>query len=315
LEASLPAGAWEQPGFYERLYLYQSYNWYAFIRQDFLKYYRYSQKWVNLFHDQPLMIRVETSHYIKGLHNLLNAHFVTRNYGKFEEVLQQFERFAETERVRENDNFRIQAFIYITSSKINQHVMLGSFREGLIQVPEIEKKLREYELFIDQHRVLVLNYKIASLFFGAGDYGTCIDYLQRIINDPVDLRKDLQCYARLLRLLAHYELGNFELIEPLTKSVYRFMAKMDNLTVMEKEIFSFLRHSFKVSRTRLKLELNEFLQKIKLFEGNRFETRAFAYLDIISWLESKVYEKPMSRIIQEKYQASRKRSRVPREVS
>src|ERR1700740_1729351 len=51
---NLPAKANEQTGFYERLYLYQSYNWYAFIRQDFLMYYRYSQKWIDLFDEQPL---------------------------------------------------------------------------------------------------------------------------------------------------------------------------------------------------------------------------------------------------------------------
>ena len=55
-------------------------RWYAFIRQDFLQYYRYTQKWVDLFQEQPLMIRVETGHYIKGMHNLLNAHFDLRNY-------------------------------------------------------------------------------------------------------------------------------------------------------------------------------------------------------------------------------------------
>jgi hypothetical protein len=307
LRSNLPAGAWDQTGFYEKLYLYQSYSWYAFIRQDFLMYYRYSQKWVDIFDAQPLMIRVETGHYIKGLHNLLNAHFDLRNFRKFEITLRHFEDFALTERVRENDNFRIQAFIYISSSKINQHCMLGTFAEGLLLVPEIEDKLEENDLFIDRHRILVLNYKIATLFFGSGDYGTCIDYLQRIINDPVDMRNDLQCYARLLHLLAHYELGNFELIEPLTRSVYRFMAKLENLTVMEEEIFKFLRHSFKVSRNKVKPELRNFLQKIKQFEKRRFETRSFAYLDIISWLESKVFDKPMSLIIKEKYLKSKKR--------
>ena len=63
-------------------------------------------------------------------------------------------------------------------------------------------------MFIDSHRILVLNYKIAILYFGSGDYNTCIDYLQKIINDKTDLRYDLQCYARLVHLMAHYELGN-----------------------------------------------------------------------------------------------------------
>ncbi|MEO7983681.1 MAG: hypothetical protein ABI688_06345, partial [Bacteroidota bacterium] len=48
-EKNLPPDTGKATGFYERLYLYQCYVWYAFIRQDFLQYYRYSQKWVDLF--------------------------------------------------------------------------------------------------------------------------------------------------------------------------------------------------------------------------------------------------------------------------
>src|ERR1043165_5124750 len=59
----LPTGLNGQNGFYENLYLYQSYCWYTYICQDFLMYYRYTQKWVDLFHDQPHMLPVETGHY------------------------------------------------------------------------------------------------------------------------------------------------------------------------------------------------------------------------------------------------------------
>lgn len=252
------------------------------------------------------MVRVETGHYIKALHNLLNAHFDLRNYDKFEEVLRQFEEFSQSDRVRENDNFRIQSFLYITTAKINQVFMVGNFKEGLKMVPEIEQKLVEYELFIDRHRILVLNYKIASMYFGSGDYDTCIDYLQRIINDQGDLRNDLQCYARVLHLMAHYELKNFELMESLTKSVYRFMARRERLTRVEEEMFRFLRTSFQTSRSELRAQFEIFLGKIKLFEKNRYEARAFAYLDLVSWVESKVYQRPMSEIIAEKYRSSKR---------
>src|ERR1700722_15963536 len=308
LEEHLPSDAWQQTGFYERLYLYQSYNWYAFIRQDFLMYYRYSQKWVDLFEEQPLMIRVETGHYIKALHNLLNAHFDLRNHTKFETILRKFEAFSGTDRVTENDNFRIQSFVYITTARINQVFMRGTFKEGLRMVPGIEAQLAEYDLFIDRHRILVLNYKIASLFFGAGDYGTSIDYLQRIINDQQDLRNDLQCYARVLHLMAHYELGNFELMESLTKSVYRFMAKRERVTKVEEEMFRFLRTSFHTSRSSTRAEFEKFLEKIRTFEGSRYEACAFAYMDLVSWVESKVFQRPMSDIISEKYRKNKRSS-------
>lgn len=304
---NLPANAETITDFYERLYLYQSYCWYAFIRQDFLMYYRYSQKWIDLFQEEPDMISVETGHFVKGMHSVLNAHFNLRNFQQFQIILEKFEKFSKMPPANTNDNFRIHTFIYIHAARINWHLMTGSFSEGLAMIPYIEAKLDEYALYVDRHRILIFNYKIAMLYFGSGDYERCIDYLQRIINDHVSLRIDLQCYARLLHLMAHYELGNDSIIESLIKSVYRFMAKMQNLTVVEEEIFKFIRNSFKVSPRLLKSSLEEFLNKIKHLEKNRFETRAFAYLDVLSWVESKVYEKPLSKVIRDKYLNSKKR--------
>ncbi len=294
--------------FYERLYLYQSYCWYAFIRQDFLQYYRYSKKWIDLFDAEPNMVNVETGHYVKGMHTLLNALFNLRNFQQFQITLKKFIKFSQTETANTNDNFRIHTFIYISAAKINWHIMTGTFKEGLALIADIEKGLEDYALYIDRHRVLVFNYKIATLYFGNGDYERCIDYLQKIINDNVNLRIDLQCYARLLHLMAHFELGNDVILESLIKSVYRFMAKMKNLTVVEKEIFKFIRSSFNLSPKLLKSELESFLNRIKHLEKNRYETRAFAYLDVISWAESKVYGKPMSYIMQQKYHNSKKRN-------
>ncbi len=306
---SLPADADAIDGFYEKLYLYQSYCWYGFIRQDFFMYYRYSQKWINLFTENPVMTAVETGHYIKGMHNLLNAHFDLRNFKKFRIALLQFEEFAKTPVANQHDNFRTHTSIYINSARINQFLMQGNFMKGLTIVPQIEEKLKEYALFVDSHRILVFNYKFASLYFGAGEYNIAIDYLHKIINDnQPGLRNDLQCYARLMHLLCHYEIGNEEILDPLIKSVYRFMARMKNLTIVEEAIFSFLRHSFKIkSKKILKTELQVFLGKIKHLEKNRFETRSFAYLDVISWVESKVLEKPMEEIINAKFMKSRHR--------
>ena len=288
-------------GFYEKLYLYQSYCWYAFIRQDFLMYYRYAQKWVDLFEREPFMIEVETAHYIKGMHNLLGAHFDLQNHSKFRETLKKLEDFAAWNVVLNNENNRIQVFIYLHIAKLNKHFMEGTFTSGLELVPEIEKNLQEYLISLDRHRILVFYYKIASLYFGSGKYDVAIGYLNKIINWKVDLRTDLQCYSRLLHLIAHYELGNVEILEYLTKSVFRFMSKMENLSIVEKEIFSFIRRSFRLSPGSLKPEFENLLEKLRQLQKNHTEARAFAYLDIISWLESKIRNVPVQDVIREKY--------------
>ncbi len=85
------------------------------------------------------------------------------------------------------------------------------------------------------------------------------------------------------------------------------MSKMKNLNVVEEEIFRFVKHSFAVSPRQLQPELEKLLQKIKHLEKNRHQTRSFAYMDIISWLESKVYNKSMSKVIYEKYMESKRK--------
>jgi hypothetical protein len=247
------------------------------------------------------MVEIETALYIKGLHNLMSAHFDLRNYQKFNETILLFEQFIQTPVIQQNQNNLIQTFVYLNTAKLNKHFMEGSFTEGLSLVPFIEEKLKEYELFLDKHRVLVFYYKIASLYFGSGDNERSIDYLNKIINWKVNLRTDIQCYARLLHLIAHYELGNYDLLEYLLKSVYRFMSKMQNLSTVEEEIFRFLKNSFHSTPKQLKSQFELLLSILKPLEKSRLESRAFMYLDIISWLESKIENKPVQSVIRQKY--------------
>jgi hypothetical protein len=297
-------------GFYEKMYRYQCKCWYGFINQDFLLHYRYSQKWVDLYEANENMKMIETAQYIKALHNLISAHFDLRNVQKLKDTIALLEQFSKEPIVLNNKNNQIQCFVYIYIAKINQHFLEGSFSEGLDMIPTMEEQLKEIEPFIDSHRVLVFYYKIACLYFGAGESAKAIDYLNKIINWKLNLRDDLQCYARLLHLIAHYELGNMEVVNYLSKSVYRFMGKMDNLSTVEEILFNFLKKSIQkygragvagMNKEELKQAFEELLILLRPLQQNKLESRAFMYLDIISWLESRIQEKEVQSIIREKF--------------
>ena len=130
-EKQIPPGAYNAGGFYEKLYLYQSYCWYATIRQDFLQYYRYSNKWVNLFQEYPEVLTIETATYIKGMHNLMSAHFYLLNEQKLHAVIKSFEQFAHTKLVEQNENKRNLTNTYLYTSRINLYFLKGTFTKGL----------------------------------------------------------------------------------------------------------------------------------------------------------------------------------------
>jgi hypothetical protein len=108
--------------FYEQLYLYQSHCWVAFIRQDYLLYYRYTQMG-GLFEKYPAMIEAETAHYIKGMHNLMSAHFDLSNEAKLNESIEQLEKFSHRKVAQQNENYRILCFVYLSIAKINKHFL------------------------------------------------------------------------------------------------------------------------------------------------------------------------------------------------
>jgi len=304
---NLPADLDRVNGFYERLYLYQSYCWLAFIRQDFLLNYRYARKWLDLYEEDPRMVGIETGHYIKGLNSLLNAHFALRDFRGFERTLGDFERFAATEEAQRHDNFRVHASIYMNSARINGHLMRGTFSEGVKLVPEVERSLAEWKLFVDPHRIMLFNYKFASMYFGNRDFGRAIDYTRVIIDEGGEMRVDLQCYARLVHLLSHYELGNYEILDSLSKSAMRFFSRMKKLTDVERATFDFVQHSFGHPPREIRERLQKLYDRISHLEKSRFETRSFAYLDIISWAESKLTGRTMESVMFGKYRQSPRR--------
>lgn len=291
----------DQISFFGKAYLHQSYCWYYIIQLDFTKYYRHAEKWVHLFALHPEAKKEEPFLYVKAVHNLLNALFIIGRHKKMKEELQQLERFYE-QAGQFSENLEIQSFVYLYTAKINLHFLEGTFTEGLDLVNPIMGKLKDYQQYIDVHRVLVFYYKIASLYFGSGNNDLAIDYLQKIINLKVgQLRTDIQCFARLLHLIAHYELGNMELVEYLIKSVYRFLSKMENLDAVLSEIFAFLRRSLSSKPKDVKDSFIQLRNKLEQVSSSKYNRRSYQYLDIVSWLESKIENLPVQEIIRNKF--------------
>ena len=308
--SNLPQYDLAELSFFEKMYLYQAYSWYYFMTQDFLNYYKYSQKSVELFHDNPKMIELEIPLYLKSLHSSLNALYLAQHHGKFTKGLAVLESVSEKYYEKKSRNVDGLLNLYLDFNRINLHILEGTFTEGLKWVPTLVNKLETNEYNWDDHRIMVFNYKIACLYFGHGDDDTAIDFLNKIINQKSpDFREDIQCFARILCLIAHFNLGNDMLVEYQVKSVYRFLTKMEDLQMVQKEILRFIRKMPRIKKENLKAEFIMLKDNFIKVQDEPYEKRPFLYLDIVSWLESKIEERPIQDIIREKFLA-REKSRV-----
>ena len=300
-ETSLPEYELKSLGVKERLYLYKAYLWYNFITQDFVASYRYAQKWVDLFYYNPKMKKNNPVFYLKGINYLLESLFLIQHLTKFKSTLNFFEEELNNHEILLNENTESLAFLYLYLNKLNLYFLEGNFNNGLRLIPEVLEEIESHKLKIDEHHIMVFYYKFGSLHFGASNYEQCIFYLEKIIkNKNLTMREDLLCFSRILNLVAHYEAGMDQNLEVLIKSTYKFLLKMDELHLVQKKFITFLKNLSHIYPHELRGAFIELHRELKVFENHPFEKRSFMYLDIISWLESKIENVSVESIIKKK---------------
>lgn len=303
-ESHLPKYQIEDLGFREKLWLYKAHLWYNFLTQDFLSTYKYASKWVDLFYEQREQIYLNPVFFIKGNHYLLESLFYVKYASQFKQTLERLEEVVGGKEFPKNDNVASLIFLYVNANKLNLHFLEGTFKKGLYLVKIVEYGINKHKDRIDAHHIMLLYYKIACLYFGIGDNKTCIQYLKKIINNRnLKMREDLMCFARVLSLVAHYEAGMDYHLEIQLKSTYKFLLKMNDLHAVQKEMIKFLRNLGGIYPHELKNEFQKLHTELKKYEDHPYEKRAFLYLDIISWLESHLENRPVAEIIREKAMA------------
>lgn len=288
-------------GFYERIYYHQAYMWYYYIAQDFQNYYRHCLKFVHAFEEYPEMKRVNLAIYMKAVHNICNALFFLNSYDRFREYFEHFRQIKDLFEFRDS-NIEGLYYLYYYLHRIDLYTMRGEFQKSWEWLPELIEIVEENPYHWDQHRIMVFYYKIACLYFGGDDFDRAIDFLNLIINQRTyDIRTDIQSYARILNLISHYELGNQRLLQYQVKSVYRFLGKKEELQKVQQYIFAFLRKSPAIKVLEVRDHFRELKSELESLKNDPIEKRFFLYLDILSWLESKITNRSVESVIRQKF--------------
>ena len=291
----------ENLGFREKLIYYQSWVWYSLLAQDFLSSYRYASKWIDTFNKKPEMIKIHPVYYLKGYNFLLEALSLIKYPSKFKNRLNDMIKVVEDESFPVNQNLNALIFLYKYNNLFNLHVLEGTFKDSIKIIPEVLEGIEKNKNFIDHHHIMLLYYKIACMYFTVDDFNNCIRYTSLIIrNKNIKMREDLQCFTRILNLIAHWEAGLDFNLDKIIKETYNYLDKLNDLHEVQKTILKYLNGLENIYPGEIKGFLRNLYNELKKYEDDPYEKRAFLYLDIISWLESKIDRKPLQYIIKEK---------------
>ncbi|MEM9327662.1 MAG: hypothetical protein AAGA85_18485 [Bacteroidota bacterium] len=285
----------------EKLLWYEIYHGYYSFIQDLDNTYVYAKYWVDLFPNEPHSAFL-LEKYLKGLNHLLNAQSRLRMEREFVTTHKRLRSLEGHPLIAVNENLRIRLFKYSYAHQFNKYFMVGDFTTGGLLLSRIESRLEQFIGMIDKHSELILFYKIACLHFGNQDYRAALKWLNRIINsEDLDIREDVHSFARIINLITHYELGNRDVLEYAVRSTYRFLLKKEDLHHFQQCILDFIKNlSWSMTDEQLIQAFKHLRTKLLPIASSQYDRRAFVYFDIISWLESKIENRPIESVVKDK---------------
>ena len=304
-EENMPQFVEENLSIAEKIGLYNLYIGYYFFIQDFKSGYDYAKKLVNLFEGQKTLILSRLETYINSLNNLLIAQNKLLKIREFQNTTRELRALNTLPSAYQNENISLKLRKYTFVHEFNRLFLLGDFQGGVHLMNRINPGLETFIPQLDPHSKMIMFYKTACLYFGNSDFQIALTWVQKIINSTEgDLREDIHGFARILSLICHYELGNMDLIVYNVRSTYRFLKGKEDLHQFQKYILNFLvRLNMSITEDELKKRFITLRENLIPLSKDPYEKRAFIYFDIISWLESKIENRPIGDIVKEKAQA------------
>ncbi|RPI19767.1 MAG: hypothetical protein EHM58_00760 [Ignavibacteriae bacterium] len=269
-----------------------------------------------IMEENPDTIKGNISNYIISIFNLLGTCFGLRAFNELENYINKLRTIKINYPGKISGNDLLIIFLGTMIFELKMQIKKGEFSKLVQNINEIEDGLKEFEKMIVKEDLLYCFYMLAYSYFGAGKYDEALNWVNRIFNEKeTDCDTKLQTISKILNIIIHYELDNYELLEYLIKSAYRYFRKNGSNSIEGKIIIDFFKQLPSITyRDQLKELFAESLGRIRAGRQNADnadnKTNPFeiqnnftnsAEFDLESWLESKVNGKSFEEIVRSKY--------------
>jgi len=282
-----------------KLQFYSCYSLYYTISNDYQNCYVYRKKILELQETNPHWIEQNLILYKTALCNLADCCADLKKYDeqlvyikKINEILVKFKIPS----LYFRNNIIASALLY----EIILHTDTGEFKKAtnLIETDTIDI---DSSYAIEVQPKITWLYLFAYSYFGIKNYATSKIYINEILNNSNNLRTDTYCMAKIMNMIIYYEL-NDTMLDHIIRSTYRFLLNKNRLYKIESVLIEFFRTKIFHINTKKKLieAFKELKEQIQEISTDPFEGKILLAFDFISWLESKIQNRPFAEIVKEK---------------
>ncbi len=166
----------------------------------------------------------------------------------------------------------------------------GDYEGAMAVAEKVKDVLENGKIRMNKEHELHFLNSLASVYFGAGMYKESLQWLNRVLNDnETNLRQDIYSFSRLFNLVVHYELGNYDLLEYVIKSTFRYLSKRRRDHALEVTILNYMR---KLARNKKKTDEKgifvSFAEELDTCLKTETDRTILAHFNYPAWIQSKL---------------------------
>ena len=231
----------------------------------------------------PELLKVSLINYTTAINNLV---FVSHQLGKYEESLDLIDKLSAIQTDNNYLQFRIKEKVIV--NKLAYYLFTQKHKEGVAYIEKIEKELLEKEALFNNSFFIASLDSFTMLYFMVGEYSKSLKYVNLILGYKNIMRSDIQCFAKVLNLMIHYELKNYDHLEYILKSTENFLTKNNSFGSYHKLLVQFFKTILQETNSQeIKKKFKELSKALAVIEKTDAEKIMFKLFNFREWADRK----------------------------
>lgn len=273
----------------------------AATNREYTDSYTFFNKTKQILDNNPKIKKDLGKRYILTLSHLLRCNMDENDFESAQKCLDEIKALKKDKNFK-NIDFEVRLFTIIFNEQLHLYNHMGQFEKAKELVPEIDGGREKYGDKINKEQQLLFSFNLAYTYFGLAEYKRALGYINEVLNDNEQiLRQDIYSFSRLLNLIIHYELGNFDFLEYVVKSTNRYLNKTERDYKIENV---FVKQIKQLAKAGNKINEQEILSNMDAETKELFkdydERVVLEYIDIEAWLSAKIRNKSFAETVLEK---------------
>lgn len=160
---------------------------------------------------------------VKHINNYINGKFNVSAYDEIPELLKELKDIKINKTLYKYIEPLQYSCLYI--HQLSYYTQTGDFESGIKVLPEINNWFEINKTKVSDYFLMLFYSEAFTIHFGLKDYKKALQFLNLLINNKTEFRKELQLSVKFYYIILHFELENHDLVSSMLKSLERYIFK------------------------------------------------------------------------------------------